>query len=246
MSLNLSAATALLDTLALGGVAHAVVSPGSRNTPLILGIAAQPQMESHVVLDERSAGFFALGLARGTRSPVILACTSGSALAHYLPALIEASLSRVPLIVLSADRPGELQDAGAPQTIRQGGIFGEFVRWAGALDAPSTAEDIRRWRSLGIQALAHSLGAEPGPVHLNAPFREPLWSPGDVASNRVPPGKWTPSPTLLSPAVAEEVAKEIDHAVRGVIVCGPQTHDPRSEKNGRYARALVKLGDALG
>ena len=136
MSWNRSAARSLLSTLVAGGVREFVGSPGSRNTPLVLAAGEEEGVRRHMVLDERSAGFFALGIAKATRSPVILACTSGTALAHYLPAVIEASLTRVPLFVLSADRPGRLHDAGAPQTIRQEHVYGTYVRWSASVPAP--------------------------------------------------------------------------------------------------------------
>ena len=123
---NADAATALVSALARG-VRDAVVSPGSRNTPIVLALDAQPEVETHVVLDERTAAFVALGLARASERPVILSCTSGSAGAHYLPALVEAFESSVPLIVITADRPPELHGHAAPQTTHQGTFYGQHV-----------------------------------------------------------------------------------------------------------------------
>ncbi|MDP6946075.1 MAG: thiamine pyrophosphate-binding protein, partial [Myxococcota bacterium] len=123
----------LVGALVAGGVRHAVVSPGSRHTPVVLALDALARagaVRIHVVLDERTAGFFALGLARVTGQPVALSCTSGSAGAHYLPAVIEASHDRLPLLLLTADRPPELHGVGAPQTTSQGALFGDHVRFA--------------------------------------------------------------------------------------------------------------------
>ena len=159
--------------LAALGVTHAVISPGSRSTPLTLCFDAQPQIRTWVQLDERSAGFFALGLGRATGRPAVLVCTSGTAAANYLPAVVEASHAGVPLIVCTADRPPELRGWGSPQTIDQVGLYGTAVRWSIDLPVPDEtgpgtatgwAETAVRWAS----------GRDPGPVHLNWPLREPL------------------------------------------------------------------------
>ena len=245
MNWNAPASHCLMDTLRSGGMRFAVASPGSRNTPLVLAAREHEAIELQMVLDERAAGFFALGLARATQSPVGLICTSGSALTHYLPAIVEASLTRTPLLVLSADRPAHLQHSGAPQTIEQEGIFGDFVRWSAEGEAPEKKEAIRRWRSLALQALSHSLGGEPGPVHLNLAFDEPMWTPS-VAQQEVPSGKWIAPHYLLSGLGAQELGQDIAGIKRGLIVCGPQTSNPREERNGRLARAVNRLSDLLG
>ena len=126
---NLAWCSALAEELARCGVRHAVVSPGSRSAPLALAFAERPEIRDWSILDERSAAFFALGLARASRSPVALVCTSGTAAANYLPALVEAHLSRVPLIALTADRPAELRDCGADQVIDQVKLYAGVVRW---------------------------------------------------------------------------------------------------------------------
>jgi 2-succinyl-5-enolpyruvyl-6-hydroxy-3-cyclohexene-1-carboxylate synthase len=173
--LNLRWALALLDGLVEGGMRHLVLSPGSRSTPLVLAAQRQPALTVTPILDERSAAFFALGAARASGRPVGLVCTSGSALAHWFPAVIEASESGIPLVLLSADRPPELRGWGANQTIDQNRFFGGHVR---AFHDPGTPEDSpgagKRMRTLGRRAAAESLGDWPGPVHLNLPFREPL------------------------------------------------------------------------
>lgn len=243
MNWNLSAATCVLETLHLGGMNVVVSSPGSRNTPLLLGARSLKGLTQEMVLDERSAGFFALGIARATRAPVGLICTSGSALAHYLPALIEASATQVPLIVLSADRPAHLHHGGAPQTIAQDNLFGSHVRWTATAEAPTFENAPRRWRTLALQALSKSMGGQPGPVHLNLCFDDPLW---DGPAERVAPGEWVPPQTLLSPAGSQTLAAKLEGVEKGLIVCGPLSSDPHGERNGRFARAVTRLSDMLG
>ncbi len=162
-------------TLADCGVRTCVVSPGSRSTPLVLALAADGRWELPTLIDERAAAFHALGIARATGLPVALVCTSGSAAAHYLPALVEASATSVPLIVLTADRPPELQQCGANQTIDQIDLYGSFVRGAFDLGAPvGTAIAVRALRRKLVQAVTLARGPHPGPVHLEIPLRKPL------------------------------------------------------------------------
>ena len=173
--LNLRWSLALFDGLVEGGMRRLVLSPGSRSTPLVLAAQRQPALTVTPILDERSAAFFALGAARASGRPVGLVCTSGSALAHWFPAVIEASESGIPLVLLSADRPPELRGWGANQTIDQNRFFGVHVR---AFHDPGTPEDApaasKRMWALGRRVATESLGDWPGPVHLNLPFREPL------------------------------------------------------------------------
>jgi 2-succinyl-5-enolpyruvyl-6-hydroxy-3-cyclohexene-1-carboxylate synthase len=162
----------LVETLVRRGVTHAVVSPGSRSTPLTLALVRHPAIEAVPVLDERSAAFFALGLAKKTGRPVVLVCTSGSAGAHYLPAIIEAQESGVPLIVITADRPPELRDCASGQTIDQQKLFGGFVGFYHELAVPEPSLPLLRYLR---QTIAHTVErAARGPVQLNAPFRDPL------------------------------------------------------------------------
>ncbi|MCA1813271.1 MAG: 2-succinyl-5-enolpyruvyl-6-hydroxy-3-cyclohexene-1-carboxylic-acid synthase, partial [Halobacteriales archaeon] len=179
------AAHALAEELSLAGVQHAVVCPGNRSGPLAFGLAAQPMtLWGHI--DERSAGYFALGLARAARSPVAVVCTSGTAAANLLPAAVEAWHARVPLVLVTADRPRDLRDVGANQAIHQAGIFGAHARWACDLPEPSDAPRVLRlWRLAACRAVAESLGPPAGPVHLNAPFVKPLEpGPGEAMPAR--------------------------------------------------------------
>ena len=153
----------------------ACTSPGSRSTPLVLSLTSEERLRCHSHVDERCAGFFALGLAKASAVPVAIACTSGTAVAELLPAVVEAHEARVPLIVLSADRPPELREVGAGQTIDQLKIFGGFAKWffeVGTHEA--TPERVRWMRTLACRAVATTLEARPGVVHLNFPLREPL------------------------------------------------------------------------
>jgi 2-succinyl-5-enolpyruvyl-6-hydroxy-3-cyclohexene-1-carboxylate synthase len=170
-----SFAVTLVDEWARAGVTHAVVSPGSRNTPLLFALARDGRIAVEVVVDERSAGFRAVGLGLATGRPALVCCTSGTAAANLHPAVVEAHHARVPLIVCTADRPPELRDCGAGQTIDQARLFGTSVRWfhdPGPPDAHDGAP--HEWRALAGRAFAIATGSPAGPVHLNVPFREPL------------------------------------------------------------------------
>ena len=176
-------AAALLDELARGGVRDVVVCPGSRSTPLVLAATATAGVRVHVRLDERGAGFFAIGRALADRAPVAIVVTSGTAAAELTPAVVEADLAGVPLVLLTADRPPELRGVGAPQTIDQVKLFGDAVRRY--LDpGPIRPGSEAAWRPLAARALSAAL-VPPGPVHLNCPFVEPL----DAAPSAVPPGR---------------------------------------------------------
>ena len=170
----LSCMHALVGSLVSWGLTDACVSPGSRSTPLALALARDGRVRVHVHLDERASAFFALGHAKATGRPVAVACTSGTAAAEFLPAVVEASMSRVPLLVLTADRPPELSGVGANQTIDQVGLYGVYVRWSTDAQVPGERAEIGYWHGLGSDAWVRSLRHPPGPVHLNLPFREPL------------------------------------------------------------------------
>lgn len=164
----------IVEELIRQGAGFFCISPGSRSTPLTLAVASNPDATFRMFPDERSAGFFALGYARATGMPAVLVCTSGTAVANYFPAVVEASADARPMIVLSADRPFELLETGANQTIRQQDIFGAYTRWNLELPEPGTATPLRSLLSTIDHAVRRSLGSPTGPVHLNLPFREPL------------------------------------------------------------------------
>lgn len=166
---------AMLDEFVRCGMQHACTSPGSRNTPIALSIAWEPRLRAWSHIDERSAGFFALGAAKSGGRPVAVTCTSGTAAANLLPAVIEAHEAGVPLIVLTADRPPELRDIGAGQTIDQIKLYGDAVKWFCELGVPEATPERLRWvRSLACRAYWTAVGDRPGPVHINVPLREPL------------------------------------------------------------------------
>src|SRR5512142_199865 len=175
MTVQATFAATFVDELVRSGVTDAVVCPGSRSTPLALAVATDGRLHLHVVLDERSAGFFAVGLGAASGRPALVVTTSGTAAAELHPAVIEAHHGAVPLLVCTADRPPELHHVGAPQTIEQVGLYAGAVRWA--VDA-GVADDAASgsWRSLAGRAVAEAVagGRGPGPVHVNLAFRDPL------------------------------------------------------------------------
>jgi 2-succinyl-5-enolpyruvyl-6-hydroxy-3-cyclohexene-1-carboxylate synthase len=247
---NTALASAFAEELARGGLRLAVVSPGSRSTPLALALWRQPEIEVKVIVDERSAGFFALGAAQASREPVALLCTSGTALVNYHPAVIEADESGVPLVVLSADRPPELRGIGAGQTIDQIKSFGSSVRWfceVGTHEADDSG--LLHYRSVACRALAAARGeARPGPVHLNLPWREPLApAPIESAVTATDPlalegreGRPLTAVTHIdlepSTFLLDEVAGHIGNAISGVIVAGRQLDPELREPLAHLAR----------
>ncbi|WP_424019363.1 2-succinyl-5-enolpyruvyl-6-hydroxy-3-cyclohexene-1-carboxylic-acid synthase [Halorientalis pallida] len=246
----------IADELAAAGVSGAVLSPGSRSTPLTVAVADHDGIETFSVLDERSAAFFALGRARRTGDPTAVVCTSGTAAANYHPAVIEASQSRVPLLLLTADRPPELADSGANQTVDQEKLYGDAVRWYRTLPEPEpTDRKLRSLRTTIDRAVGETTGVPAGPVHLNCPFRKPLEPvavEGDVPEDlaeRAPlavEGRDGPfvertggRPTLTDGEV-ESVAATLDEADRGLLVAGP-TDAPALD-----ADAVADLAAATG
>ena len=230
------------------GVRDVVLAPGSRHTPVVLAAEAS-DARVHTVLDERSAGFFALGLARVTGRPVVVACTSGSAGAHLLPAVVEADRSRLPLLVLTADRPPELQGVGAAQTIEQRHLLAGYVRLYADPGAPDPAAGAGWPGTLAALAVDAATGQRPGPVHLNLPFRKPLWDAAPAAPRRRPPQVMR-GPATLPGADLDLLAAELRGAGRGVIVCGPGDPGvlgaPRSGVDAALRAGVGRLADALG
>jgi 2-succinyl-5-enolpyruvyl-6-hydroxy-3-cyclohexene-1-carboxylate synthase len=241
-------AATLADEWARHGVAHAVVCPGSRSAPLALALAAEPRIAVHVRLDERAAGFSALGIGLSTRSPAVVVTTSGTAAAELHAAVVEADLAGVPVLVCTADRPPELHGVGAPQTIEQRELFGRTVRWRcdpGVVDASTRTW----WRSVASRSVIEATRGPkgPGPVHLNLPFREPLV--GDAALGGGPvPGRPSGRPWHLAPASdgapSEAMLASLTTSgeggmppARGLVVAGARCGDPGS---------VLALARALG
>jgi len=251
MTTNLHSAWARLfvDALFTAGVRDVVMSPGSRSTPLVLALAHFPALRVHVHVDERVAAFVALGQARATGVPSALLCTSGTAGAHWLPAVIEASLTGVPLVCVTADRPWEAYDCAAPQTIDQTDLFGPHVRHRAELGAPvASANALRAVPRVAAQAVHRALHPTPGPVHVNARFRKPLepvavdaaesWEPL-VASllARGPTRVYAPS-LAPSPEAVAHLADALRAARRPWIVCGPSlAHAPLADAVADLCRA---------
>ncbi|MEE8496963.1 MAG: 2-succinyl-5-enolpyruvyl-6-hydroxy-3-cyclohexene-1-carboxylic-acid synthase [Acidimicrobiia bacterium] len=230
-------ARTLIAALAASGVEHACVTPGSRNAPLSLALADSPINDwSHH--DERSAAFFALGIAKTTGRPVLMVTTSGTAATELHPAIAEADASQTPLIALTADRPTELFDIGASQTIDQRHLFGSAVRWAHDLDVPDPMDSgADHTASLAGRVVSESMGISPGPVHLNIRFREPLVI-GDHSTDDLRTSQATQPSVAPDPEALSRLTTQMD-ARRGIIVVGPQTD--RSN-----CRAVAEMGVALG
>lgn len=238
----------LVETLVRSGVKHAVISPGSRSTPLTIALARHPGIVATPVLDERSAAFFALGLAKQSGVPAVLVCTSGTAGANYFPAVIEAHESGVPLLVITADRPPELRSCNSGQTIDQQKLFGGYVRHYHELSVPAADTGLLRYlRQTTMDAVARTLAGGRGPVHLNAPFRDPLppISDGGIAEKAVAGIDWprffaqVTSPRKTASVLA---GGELPAGERGLIVVGPA----QPENVEEFVSAIGELARRLG
>jgi len=237
-----------VDEMATSGITDAIISPGSRSTPLALAFAEHHAIQEWIVIDERSAAFFALGLAKQTKRSVVLVCTSGTAAANYFPAIVEAFYSRVPLVVLTADRPPELRDIGAPQTIGQLKLYGDYVKWFHEMALPEADPAMMSYaRKKASRAVYVANQGNPGPVHLNMPFREPL--PLDFTLENIwslPQGyeriKSRPLVTDGKKRLPEEevsrIAELLHNQEKGIIVCGPQME-------ADLAQAVISLAQAF-
>ena len=238
---------ALVDELVRCGMRHAVTSPGSRNAPVALTLAADERIDSVSVIDERSAGFMALGMAKATGRPVAVTCTSGTAAANLMPAVVEAHESRVPLIVLTADRPPELREVGAGQSIDQLKLYGSAAKWFVEVGnhEPGHATATHH-RALACRAYWTARGGRPGPVHLNLPLREPL----APTPEELDPADWEgreggrPWSELREHSQAphggdvQALAARMAASPRGAIVCGPLSD--------RVAVPMARLAAAAG
>ena len=222
---------AFVDELARCGLRDACTSPGSRCTPLVLSLAREPRLRCHSHIDERCSGFFALGLAKATGAPVAVTCTSGTATAELLPAAIEAHEAGVPLLILTADRPPELRENGAGQTIDQVKLFGQAAKWFFEVGTHEPTQERLRWmRTLACRAYWRALEGRPGVVHLNFPLREPLVEDEPLPADGTgrPDGRplvtCTPA-RAAAPEDARSLAGPVAAARRGVVVAGRYERD---------------------
>lgn len=242
----------LIEELVRCGVTRFCISPGSRNSPLVLAIGENERAQPIVHFDERGAAFYALGYAKATGRPAAIVCTSGTALANYYPAIIESSISGTPLLILSADRPVELRDCRAPQSIDQVNIFGDYLRWF--FDLPSPDEKITPASLLTTvdQAFCRATGSQPGPVQLNCQFREPLAPTSDkhdFTEYLGPVRQWISADTphteyhtnsqMADEKVIAPIASRLMSAKSGMIFAGPM---PARENHDSIARLANKLG----
>ncbi|SIQ98002.1 2-succinyl-5-enolpyruvyl-6-hydroxy-3-cyclohexene-1-carboxylate synthase [Haladaptatus litoreus] len=249
-------AETFVDELAKAGIDAVCLAPGSRSTPLTVAFATHDSIEVFSHLDERSAAFFALGRAKRTGKPTPIVCTSGTAAANFHPAIIEAERARVPMLVCTADRPPELRDSGANQTVDQEKLYGDAVRWYADLAEPEAEQrKLRYLRTTTARALGSATGTPPGPVHLNFPFRKPL-EPTDVsgdvpenfedeeslaASGRDGPFvRVSQGVPELDSAQLADIAETVSNAERGLLVAGP------ADAPTPTRTALAKLADETG
>ena len=215
----------LVDEWVRLGVAHAVVSPGSRSTPMAIALASNSKIALHVFHDERSASFAALGIGMQSGIPAVLLCTSGTAAAQFFAAVIEANYSHVPLLVCTADRPPELQGVGAPQTINQTNLYGTFVRKFMDVGLADDAKS-SKWRTIARDAFSATVGVNRGPCHVNLPFREPLVG---IAGSLPVADSHSPVRMSADVATASE-RKKLSLALRaerGIIIAGNGIDQPR-------------------
>ncbi|MBU3696338.1 2-succinyl-5-enolpyruvyl-6-hydroxy-3-cyclohexene-1-carboxylic-acid synthase [Dechloromonas sp.] len=238
-TLNYCWSQALVAGLHSAGVRQVVISPGSRSTPLTLALLRQPGMTSTVIVDERCAAFFALGIAKVSRTPVVVVATSGSALANWLPAVIEADQAGVPLILISADRPPELQSVGANQTIDQSRLFASQARATHLLAPPHTDFNPASLNHLASQVVESACWPHPGPVHINQPFREPLLPTESPAIPQLPPIAVSRSALQPDARACQALLNDL-RGRRGLIVCGELPGDDAE------IAAIRRLADHLG
>src|SRR4051812_28733748 len=240
---------AFVDELARCGMRHAVTSPGSRNSPLLLALAREQRIKAWSQIDERSGGFFALGLAKATGTPPAVSVTSGTAAAHLAPPLVEAHPARLPLLILPADRPPELREVGAGQAIDQIKLYGTAAKWFFEVGTHEATPERMRWiRALACRAYWTALDGRAGPVHLNFPLREPLVPGGEIPPEPGPGGRAGERPWLTRPrtaarptdAVATQLIQEIADRPNGVIVAG------RDERHPELPASVARFANAVG
>ncbi len=227
-----------------GGVRNVVICPGSRSTPLAIDFSRRKGIATWILYDERSAGFFALGIAKSSCAPAALVCTSGTAAANFLPAIVESKFSRVPLVAITADRPPEVRDFGGAQTIDQIRLYGSHVKWFQDLPVASDSPSLIRYsRLVGLRASSMAQFSPAGPVHINFSFREPLLPAVPILASREAqesnPGFVTRIKGFPSLDEVESALSGIRNGSRGLIVAGPGDY-------GEARRELFNLSKTLG
>ena len=235
--------SAFIDELS-NSIKHVVISPGSRSTPISMLMTKHSSIETHINIDERSAAFYALGLAKATQNPVALVCTSGTAAANYYPAIVEAKLSRVPLIVITSDRPHELRDVGAPQTINQIQLYGDHVKWFSEMAVPNGDESSLVYvRNISRRAVLEAKKKPAGPIHLNMPIREPLLP--DMKEDYFHAGRsnnfandYDMGRLEANSSNLNLLANELARKEKGLIICG-EIHDKG------FAKEVIRLAEQL-
>ncbi|QUY41137.1 2-succinyl-5-enolpyruvyl-6-hydroxy-3-cyclohexene-1-carboxylic-acid synthase [Acaryochloris marina] len=253
-NVNMLWSSIIAETLSRLGLTTAIICPGSRSGPLAIAFAQHPKIEAIPVLDERSAAFFGLGIARRSGLPVVLVCTSGTAGANFYPAVIEAEASRVPLLLLTADRPPELRHCHAGQAIDQVKLYGQYPRWQVELALPSSNPDLLAYlRQTCLYAWEQSQWPVPGPVHLNVPFRDPLAPISDPETESLSENfdvdqffsAAHPLPSIQTSLNLQTINTYLHKWLscdRGIIIAGPaQPNDPE-----QYCVAIAQLAQTLG
>jgi 2-succinyl-5-enolpyruvyl-6-hydroxy-3-cyclohexene-1-carboxylate synthase len=243
---SLEYAAAFVEEMRRSGVRHVCVSPGSRSTPLALAIANNAGLKTWIHIDERCSAFFALGIARASNEPVAIVCTSGTAAANFFPAVVEARSAGVPLLVLTADRPPELRDVGAAQTIDQNRLYGAHSKWFVEVALPDANPEMTRYvRALASRAVAVATESPAGPVHLNFPFREPLVPSTDVSApsveTRADGAPWvrvTRGERSIDSSSVRVLAERLARASKPIIVCGPQRDRSLGDSVTRLAEKI--------
>jgi len=255
-NVNMLAAGIAVETLFRLGVNSAVIAPGSRSAPFAIALASHKGIETIPVLDERSAAFFALGLAKRNRQPIILLCSSGTAAANFYPAIVEASISNVPLIVITADRPQEMRDCRSRQTIDQVKLYAHYPRWQHELSVPELSEDYLKYlRQTLSHAVNTALWPHSGPVHINAPFKDPLEPTVDKRCQAFVKSvnfadffnHLSPQPdyrTLISPIASQSLQTELSNFKKGIIVVG-QYQCVKAEDAQAFVHAIANISKAL-
>ncbi|MGB3507722.1 MAG: 2-succinyl-5-enolpyruvyl-6-hydroxy-3-cyclohexene-1-carboxylic-acid synthase [Microcoleaceae cyanobacterium] len=250
-NINTVWASTLVETLKHLGLTTAIISPGSRSTPLTFAFATHPKIETIPILDERSAAFFALGIARKTHQPVVIVCTSGTAAANFYPAIIEAKESRIPLLVLTADRPTELRNCHAGQTIDQVKLYANYPNWQVELSLPSVDLKILEYlRQTVIYGWEKTSFPTPGPVHFNIPFRDPLpplpQSEANTLEAQLPPNFFASVKPILEGEfwINSDLIQQLKNQLTshpGIIIAGLA----QPKKTLEYCQAIAQISQTL-